>query len=74
MFPVEKPFLERYRLDTPSSSLCASILEKNKKKIIDDCQAYLTKYENGNCPSYLTSIDKMIEKLAQLYNEDKGKK
>ena len=74
MFPVEKPFLERYRLDTPSSSLCASILEKNKKKIIDDCQAYLTKYENGNCPSYSTSIDKMIEKLAQLYNADNGNK
>jgi len=66
MFPVEKRFLERYRLDTPSSSLCASILEKNKKSIIEECQKYLNSYENGNHPLYATSIDAMIVKLSEL--------
>ena len=66
MFPVEKIFLERYRLDTPSSSLCASILEKNRRQIVEECQKYLKSYENGNCPPYSTSLDKLIEKLGQL--------
>lgn len=66
MIPVEKCFLEKYRLDTPSSLLYASILDKNSKKIICSCQSYLDSYENGIHPPYSTSIDVLLTQLNQL--------
>ncbi len=66
MMPITKMFLERYRLDSPASILYNSILERNKKRIIEECQKYLDLYEKGQCPSYCTSIDKLIVALEEM--------
>ncbi|MBO6245743.1 MAG: hypothetical protein J6N55_05615 [Anaerovibrio sp.] len=66
MFPVAKCYLERYRLDNPAAKLYDSILNRNQKKIIEECQGYLERYENGDYTQYSTSIDILIKKLEQL--------
>ncbi|SFB12308.1 hypothetical protein [Selenomonas ruminantium] len=63
IIPVTKVFLERYRVDTSAALLYATIVSKNEKTIINECQAYLEQYEQGERPYYSTSLDKLIAKL-----------
>ncbi len=67
MFPINKNHLERYRTEGNSfATMINSIIEKNKKKIINDCQQYLNDYENGIHPNFSTDIDLLIGILEKL--------
>ena len=66
MFPIEKCFLERYRIDEPHSLLCMKKISDNEKRIVDDCQSYLEKYEKGERPPFSTAIDDLIATLEHM--------
>ena len=67
MFPVAKPFYERYRTEGDiSSTLYLAIIDKNEKKIVDECQAYLDRYAAGSRPAFSTDIDKLLEALKTM--------
>lgn len=64
MFPVSKKYLVRYRTEGNTfATLIQSIIDKNAKEIIDNCQKYLDDYANGIRPAFSTDIDLLIEKL-----------
>ena len=64
MFPVSKKYLQKYHIEgNEFAILIKQIIEKNAKKIIAQCQAYLTNYEHGKHPLYSTSLDLLLEKL-----------
>ena len=64
MFPVTKQYLVRYRIEGNNFAiLIQNIIDKNSKKIIDECQQYLNLYSQGIKPAYSTNIDYLIEKL-----------
>lgn len=48
IFPIDNRYLQKYRIENNTYLLqVKSILEKNEKQIINACQEYLTKYEQG---------------------------
>lgn len=64
MFPVKKQYLLRYRTEgNPAAMLVSAIINKNEKKIVSGCQAYLEKYERLGRQPYATDIDAMLDKL-----------
>lgn len=65
MFPVTKQYLVKYRTaGNTFATLIQSIIDKNTKQIVAECQQYLNDYENGKKPPYCTNIDYL---LSQLY-------
>lgn len=73
MFPVSKQYLIRYRTEgNESASLMRDIIDKNAKQIVQECQAYLTAYENGDRPDYSTDMDLLCAILSR--NLHKGEK
>lgn len=61
MFPVDKTKMKRYRIaGNPYAILIKSIIDKNEKQIIAECQQYLNRYEAGIKPRYSTDIDLLI--------------
>ena len=68
MFPVSKPYLIRYRTEGNSfATLIQTIIDKNEKQIVTECQTYLSQYESGLHPQFSTNIDYL---LAQLNTAD----
>ncbi len=68
MFPVTKQYFVRYRTEgNPFALLIQSIIDKNQKKIVNQCQNYLDSYASGNHPAFSTDIDYLI---AQLYPDN----
>lgn len=66
MFPVTKEYLIRYRTEgNVFAQLIQSIIDKNTKKIVDACQAYLDQYASGQKPQFATNIDYLLTKLFQ---------
>ena len=66
MFPVTKEYLIRYRTEgNVFAQLIQSIIDKNTKKIVDACQAYLDQYASGQKPQFATDIDYLLTKLFQ---------
>jgi hypothetical protein len=64
MFPVTKPYLVRYRTEGNAfASLIQSIIDKNSKRIISECQKYLDNYTAGLHPIYSTDIDYLLTRL-----------
>ncbi|MDO4301928.1 MAG: hypothetical protein Q4D26_11130 [Clostridia bacterium] len=64
MFPVTKQYLIRYRTEGNNFAiLIQSIIDKNTKQIVDECQSYLNSYASGNHPLYSTDIDYLIQQL-----------
>ena len=64
MFPVRKEYLVRYRTEgNEFSTLIQSIINRNEKQIVSECQDYLTKYENGLRPQFSTDIDYLLSVL-----------
>ena len=43
--------------------LIQTIIDKNSKQIVDECQRYLDLYSQGIKPDYSTDIDYLIEQL-----------
>lgn len=67
MFPVSKQFYERYRIEGDIASIMyLAIIDKHEKRIVQECQSYLTRYENGIHPAYSTDIDKLLMTLDSL--------
>lgn len=64
MFPVTKQYLIRYRTEGNSfATLIHTIIDKNSKQIVDECQQYLDSYSRGIKPLYATHIDYLLEQL-----------
>lgn len=64
MFPVAKNYLVKYRTNgNASATLYKSIICKNAKQIVTQCQAYLDDYANGVRPQYSTNIDYLLSVL-----------
>ncbi len=64
MFPVTKQCLRRYRIEGNSfATLIQTIIDKNKKSIVDNCQAYLDAYAKGYHPQFSTDIDYLLSQL-----------
>lgn len=64
MFPVLKSDLVRYRTEgNAHAALVKSIIDKNEKTIISDCQKYLDSVEKGNKAKYGTDIDFLLSLL-----------
>ncbi len=63
MFPVEKKYFVYYRTDNEFSRLLLSIIDKNEKRIVTECQNYLAEYEKGHIPRYATHLDELIALL-----------
>lgn len=62
MFPVDRAFLIRYRTEgNPEAERIKTIIDRNEKKIISECAAYLKNYEQGICPPFSTDIDLLIK-------------
>lgn len=68
MFPVTKQYLRRYRTEgNQFATLIQTIIDKNKKTIVNNCQAYLEAYAKGHHPQFSTDIDYL---LSQLFSDD----
>lgn len=68
MFPVTKKYMIRYRTAGNSfAMLIKSIIDRNTKRIVNDCQAYLDSYSSGNKPQFSTDIDYL---LSQIYEDE----
>ena len=64
MFPATKQYLIRYRTDgNRFATLIQTIIDKNSKQIVNECQRYLDLYSQGIKPLYSTDIDYLIEQL-----------
>ena len=64
MLPVTKQYLVRYRTEGNNfAMLIQTIIDKNSKQIVDECQRYLDLYSQGIKPDYSTYIDYLIEQL-----------
>ena len=67
MFPVKKQFLIRYRTEgNDFAMLIQSIIDKNVKRIVEECQQYLNAYERGEKPLFSTDIDLLLEQLEKI--------
>ena len=64
MFPVRKKYLVKYRTNGNSAAtLYKTIIDKNAKQIVDECQEYLNNYARGIHPAYSTNIDYLLSVL-----------
>ena len=64
MFPVTKNYLIRYRTEgNLSATMYKTIIDKNTKKIVTECQRYLDNYANGSRPPFSTDIDLLLSVL-----------
>lgn len=64
MFPIDNKYLQKYRIGNNTYLLqVKSILDKNEKQIINSCQEYLTKYEQGLGSPMTPDIDGILSWL-----------
>lgn len=57
MFPVHKKYLQKFHVDKDVYyQKIMGIIQKNKKQIIKEAQAYLDNYQNGIIVNYSTQI------------------
>jgi len=64
MFPVDKKYFEKFRIEPGSSyDLNSQIINKKIKEIVKKCQEYLSRVEDGEFIRYRVDIDKIIEDL-----------
>lgn len=64
MFPVTKQYLIRYRTEGNNfATLIQSIIDKNSKQIVTECQHYLDLYSQGIRPNFSTNIDYLLDQL-----------
>lgn len=66
MFPIEKQYQQKFWVGkSPEYKLFQSIIDNNRKQIINECQAYLSGYEAGNKPPFSVDIDKALAQLGK---------
>lgn len=62
MFPVKRSYTEYFLTkNNVGATLIKTILDKNEKQIVAECQRYLTAYEQGERPAYSTDIDLLLD-------------
>lgn len=66
MFPVSKKYFEQFKVDNAHSAICVAKIDDNEKVIVEQCQSYLQRYEQGEHPPYSTSIDVLLTELDKL--------
>ncbi len=66
MFPVSKKFFEQFKMDNAHSAICLAKIDDNEKLIVEQCQLYLQKYEQGERPPYATAIDILLAELDKM--------
>ena len=67
MFPVTKRYFMYYRTSgNQFAQLIESIISKNEKRIVTECQAYLDRYEHGIHPKFSTDIDYLLKQLNSI--------
>lgn len=65
MFPIQKKYQEKFRVEGNSYyENLVRILEKEKKRIVRECQEYLERYEQEGKPRFAVDIDNIIEILS----------
>lgn len=64
MFPISRKYQRRFRMDgSPYYETLQRIIDRNEKRIVSECQAYLQRYERVGKPRYAVDIDRIIELL-----------
>ena len=64
MFPVRRAYTFEFRTQgNMAATLMKAIIDKNEKQIVNECQQYLTDYENGKRSPYSTNIDFLINRI-----------
>jgi hypothetical protein len=64
MFPVDKRFYKRFRIDgNEYYEKLDGIISKNIKRIVTECQTYLDNYEHVGRPKFAPDLDLLLEKL-----------
>lgn len=67
MFPVTKKYLIRYRTEGNAfATTIQSVIDKNERRIVAECQKYLDDYSNGHRPPFSTDLDLLISILDSL--------
>jgi len=66
MFPITKQYQEKFWVGNKASyMLYHDIINRNEKRIISECQAYLDRYAKGFYPKFSVDIDGIIKKLTK---------
>lgn len=74
MFPVDDRYAYRFNMSGKYQTTVKSLIDNNESKIVSECQAYLTAYENGLRPNYCTDIDFLLARLKEFQaSRDKEK-
>ncbi len=67
MFPVTKKYLIRYRIaGNIFATTIQSVIDKNEKRIVNECQKYLDDYSQGKHLPFATDIDLLLGILDSL--------
>lgn len=68
MFPISPDKTFRFRTKgNEDATRMKNIIDRNEKKIVQECQAYLDRYASGDRPAYSTDIEKLLD----IYNATK---
>lgn len=66
MIPVSSKFFVRYRIEGDiASKMYLAIINKNEKRIINECQNYLNNYSSVIKSVFSTNIDRLIDILKE---------
>ena len=61
MFPIESKYIQKYRIENNKyMQQVKSIIDKNEKEIVKNCQNYLYEYEQGKGSSMSPDIDGIL--------------
>jgi hypothetical protein len=67
MFPVRRSWLLPFHTENNVyAAMIKAIIDKNEKRIVAACQAYLDRYSSGDIPQFSTDIDFLISQMEGL--------
>lgn len=67
MFPVRRSWLLPFHTENNVyAAMIKAIVDKNEKRIVAECQAYLGRYASGDVPQFSTDIDLLIQQMNAL--------
>ena len=64
MFPIQKRFQRKFRTEgSRYYETLQNTIDASTKRIVDECQAYLDRYEAEGRPMYAVDIDRIVDIL-----------
>lgn len=67
MFPIDEKYAYRFNMGSSKQQRAVmNLIDNNERRIVSECQSYLTAYENGLRPNYCTDIDLLLERLKEF--------